>query len=262
MNIREKCERIWEGYKLYASTAYVPRRGFELVGLTETIDNASVPVDEIFECRGESGLEHQAKTTWLAFAFSENFPDFFDSEFIRQPSKARNYYLFYLVSAVVLNHDVGEVLTGDIPDNGNPMHYTKDATEREVFGNTVNQAFGYNCYPMEAMFKQFQDKRTHLGKAMYALDKIEAVLTLLFLESYGHCGVQGDIEKTEQDAYYMNVTRSDNPTDCWAAHVKELIMGYPEEIIEPTFELLRVAVLDVRGEMFEWWDRVSQGKDI
>lgn len=37
--------------------------------------------------------------------------------------------------------------------------------------------------------------------------------------------------------------------------MKSLIQDFPETITGPVFGLLKVAVEDVRGEMFDWWDR-------
>lgn len=263
MNVKEKCKRIWEGYKLYASTAYVSRKGFELVGMTElTDDRVPMNADEIFRRRGESGLEHQAKTAWLSVAFNENFPHYFADRW-----SSSNYSWFttyssaYLAIVVALNHDIGEVSTGDIPDNGNPLHDTKDAIEHEVFEKMVSNVCNRNKDEIMAVFDEFQDKNSLIGKAIYALDKIEAVLNLLFLEQYNHYGAMGiGPFVTEQDKRYMRMTHSSNATDCWAAHVKELLLDYPRNIMEPVFSLLQVAVEDVRGEMFEWWDQDPLGK--
>ena len=248
MSLREKCERIWESYKLFASTAFVARKGFELVGLTRGTD-LPLPVVETFERRGESGLEHQAKVAWLAVAFAENFPMFF-GEMPLGPS----YELFYKMIVVELCHDVGEVATGDIPDDGNALHGTKDEREREVVASLM-QVFRHNDKCLTEMFQEFQNKNTRAGQALYALDKIEAVLTLIFLEQYEHYGAMNEKPSvTEQDRHFMKLTHTSCATDCWAAHVKAPIQDYSEEIVGPVFELLRVAVEDVRGGMFEWWD--------
>lgn len=245
-NLRRKCEKIWEGYKLFASAAYVSRKGFELTGLTRNTGD-SAPVAETFERRGDSGLEHMAKTAWLAVAFKENFPTFFSRA-------ASSHELFYRMLIVELCHDVGEVAIGDIPDDGNALHDTKDAAEREVF-EMMTRSFDRSGVHVARLFAEFQEKDTCLGRAMYAIDKIEAVLTLIFLEQYEQYGV---IDKkpfvTNADRHFMRLTHTPCATDCWAAHVKALLLDYPTEITEPIFCLLRVAVEDVRGEMFEWWD--------
>lgn len=124
----EAYKRIWDGYRLYAGTAYVSRKGFELVGLTKDTE-MPLPVAETFVRRGESAMEHQAKTAWLAMAFNDNFPLFFSD-------MDSAYSLAYLMMTVGLCHDVGEVAIGDIPDDGNPLHDKKDAAEREVFKKT------------------------------------------------------------------------------------------------------------------------------
>lgn len=248
MNLRKVCEQIWDGYKLFASTAYVSRKGFELVGMTKET-GMPVPVAETFERRGESGLEHQAKVAWLAVAFAENFPMFFGELFLSSV-----YELFYEMLIVELCHDVGEVAVGDIPDDGNALHDTKDEAEREVF-NSLMHVFSRSDVRLAKMFLEFQNRNTPVGQALYALDKVEAVLTLLFLEQFDHYGVMDKKPLvTDSDRHFMRLAHTSCTTDCWAAHTKALIQGYPKEVTEPVLELLRVAVEDVRGEMFEWWD--------
>ena len=245
MNIKEACERIWEGYKLYVSTAFVMRKGVELVGLTNETE-VPLPVAETFERRGESGMEHQAKMAWLCMAFVENFPDFFAESMTKDE-------LSYMLLAVSLCHDVGEVATGDIPDDGNALHGTKNEAEREVFRRLMGSC-SRNGERMLEIFRQFQDKDTFLGQAVHALDKLETVLNLLFLEQFEHYGVMNKKPfVTESDRHFIHVTHTVCTTDCWAAHTKALIQDYPNEITEPVFGLLEVAVRDVRGEMFEWW---------
>lgn len=247
MSSREEAyKRIWDGYRLYAGTAYVSRKGFELVGLTKDTE-MPLPVAETFVRRGESAMEHQAKTAWLAMAFNDNFPLFFSD-------MDSAYSLAYLMMTVGLCHDVGEVAIGDIPDDGNPLHDKKDAAEREVFKKLM-AACPHNGKFFVKAFGELQSKNVLRGKALYALDKLEAVLTLLFLEQYEHYGVMNKKPfVTESDRHFMRVTRTSCTTDCWAAHTKSLIQNFPETITEPVFGLLKVAVKDVRGEMFEWWD--------
>lgn len=248
MDLRKVCERIWDGYKgIFARTAYVPRKGFESVGMTKETE-ALPPVVKTFKRRGESGLEHQAKVAWLAAVFADNFPRFFGDSSL-DPSCD----LFYSVFIVGLCHDVGEVTSGDVLDDGNALSGTKDETEREVF-NSLMHVFRHSDARLAKIFKEFQDKSTHAGKALHALDKIESILTLLFLEQFKHYGAMDNKPlMTDSDRHFVGATRTSCTTDCWAARVKSLTQGYPKEITEPVFELLRVAVEDVRGEMFEWW---------
>lgn len=256
---QKACTRIWEGYKIYALTAMVQRNGFHLVGVADNLSDIlsgpsnadGLQVADMFALRGESVLEHQAKVAWLAAAFHSNFTGyFFDNT--DGPMSARNFN--YLIPVVVgLCHDVGELATGDVPDDGNPEHGTKDATEFETYLTMLESFMGDDWYEFRKVYREFQTKSSALGQAIYALDKVEAVLTNLLLESYGKCGsLEAKPTITGSDKYYMEQTGSDKPADCWGAHMCSLIREFPNHILKPITELLRVAFCDVRGEVPDW----------
>lgn len=248
MKVYEACERIWEGYKLYAGTAFVMRKGVELVGLTARTE-AMLDVAETFERRGESIMEHQARTAWLYSALASNFPDGFSTHHMMLTDA-------WQTIAVAIGHDVGEIAIGDIPDDGNPLHDQKDAAELEMFEKLLCAYAPRDRGDLYMAFKNFQAKDSLRGKALHAVDKVEAVLHLLYLEFYDHYGVM-DLKPfvTDSDRRFMRFAGSNCTTDCWAAHVKYMIRNYPENIRGPVLGLMDVAVRDVRGEAFEWWEK-------
>ena len=230
------------------------RSGFPLIGLTNPL-NQSESVSGMFRRRNESILEHSAKVVYLASAMMSHFPGFFGSnklEFEDYPSE-----LWVTITAALL-HDVGEIATGDIPDDGNPLHDTKDEIEREFFNGQMAPAYSLEDYSLiRRMFTSFQNHDTPAGQALHCLDKIEAILMLLWLEQYEAYGeITAKPLPTEQDRGFMFLTGTPCATDCWAAHTKTLIDDYPSRITNHIYALLRAAVLDVRGEWFGWWDNV------
>lgn len=250
---QEKCKKIWEGYRLYSATAYVIRKGFELVGLSEVgeIEN----VKNTFLKRGESVLEHQAKTAWLCGVFASNFVDFFDGN---DMSLADFWYL----TTVLLCHDVGEVAIGDIPDDGGAARIDKDVTELKVLLGFTEAYDNVDSCILLDIFRSFQVKDTKYGEALYALDKLEAVMTLLLLERNGHTSV--NLEKkylTEADRYYMELTGTNCAADCWAAHLVVNTKGFSDVVTRPVLTLLETAMIDVRGGLPEWYCRLKGQKE-
>lgn len=249
-------KRIWEAYQLYAKTATVRRKGFELCGMTFPTANETLDFGESFAVRGESDLEHQAKVAWLLLAFTggENFlRDYFLSAILN-----RDGIGLWSLFAVALCHDIGEVETGDIPDDGNALHETKDETERRVF-EEMSEIYSPEYFRREiarATFRCFQEKENNFGMLLFTLDKLEAVLMQLLCEKYGCLGkTTAKPYATELDNYYMRETGSESSADCWAAHMCSLIRDFPEWIKEPVSGLLDAAVRDVRGEPFAWWNK-------
>ena len=241
------CQRIWEGYKVYASGASVVRKGFELVGVAK-ITNDSLDLNSTFRRRSESILEHQAKVAWLATAFISNFPGYFGE----QNNFVSPLNIWFLITTA-LCHDVGETASGDIPDDGNPLHDTKDGDELAVFKRFVS-AYAFNeRRGLVELFEAFQDKTSRPGQALYALDKLDAVLTHMVLESHGVYGlISSKKNPTERDLQCAKQVGSDAAADVWGVQMFSKLEDFPAEVVQPAFTMLSVASLDVRGEEFPW----------
>lgn len=244
-------EMVWEAYQLYAKTAAVRRKGFELAGMTEKTDDIVPDIAESFMARGESDLEHQAKVAWLALAFMAG-PAGYRIIWPRGPVET------WAIATVALCHDVGEVEIGDIPHDGNALHDTKDEIELKVISEMaeIYSTANWRRSRMLFAFTEFQNKTTPCGMALFALDKLESVLMQLLCEKHGCCGMITARENpTELDKYFMRMTKSEKSSDCWAAHTCSLIRDFPDWIKCPVLTLLDVAVRDVRGEPFAWWNK-------
>ena len=249
----EACQRIWEAYKLYAYHSFVLRTGHWLVGVTKPpldwVDREDF-VGKTFYERSESDLEHQAKTAWLYSVFSSNFPNFFNKS-------VGCYHDWWLATVVANIHDTGEMV--DIPDDGNEQHGAKNNDEFLILEEFVKAYSKKDATDLLEVFMGFQDRSSRMGLALYALDKLEAVLMLLYLEEHGNCGyITNKPSPTDQDSYVMDVIKTSCATDCWAAHMVACIKDFPQEIVEPVMMLLDVAVCDVRGEEFPWLDKIIQ----
>lgn len=241
------CERIWRGYQLYANCASVIRKGFELVGATN-ITNDSLNFNSTFLRRGDSALEHQAKTAWLASVFLSNFPDFFGKGITCETSPEVWTYI-----TTALCHDIGESKIGDIPDDGGPLHDNKDAVELEVFQGFIYAYSFFDRKELTKMFKSFQKKDSHPAQALFTLDKTEAVLMLLVLEKSGIYGsLKMKENPTKRDLDFAKKTGSNLAADIWGAQMAARLENFPPEITFPVYELLNVASRDVRGEPFTW----------
>ena len=251
-NVSEACKRIWDGYVLYVKSAAVTRRGVEMLGLADTLGGSGKEVAEAFFCRGESDLEHQAKVGWLTLAFLNNFPGFLGE----LSNKSGFQPEIWSLLTVALCHDIGEVETGDIPDDGRPEHDLKDGTELKVFKVLMGAFRPYNASESIAVFERFQQKRPSTGVALFMLDKLEAVLTLLFLEKHGAIGnLENKANLTTQDKYFMEAANSNNPADVWAIHFKLVAQGFSRNLFEPVLKMMETAFIDVRGKLPEWWDK-------
>lgn len=257
--------RIWKGYKLLAETAYVMRSGFQLIGIAEmNDDDGNIP--STFKRRDESILEHAAKVCYLCTAFMSHLPNFFDpgadlslsaSGYLNHSNESPIASDWAVITTALL-HDVGEIATGDIPDDGNMEHESKDESERILFDCLMAPAYSREDFSLlRKSYADFQDHQTLTGQAIYCLDKLEAILQLIWLEQFEVYGlITAKPASTAQDLHFSALIGTPCATDVWAAHTKARIKDLPDSITRHAYELLRVAVVDVRGEWFPWWDKI------
>ena len=256
MVVREAdARRIWEAYKMFSGTSYIVRTGFQCFGLTQdySVEWLDGIANKFYE-RGQSSLEHQGNVTLLCNLFSSNFPGFFGQNTLT----AQEFQHIWALSMVSLFHDVGEIKVGDLPDDGRRAHAVKQAEEYKAFLKFVETGFS----PDDARdiidgYKAFSDHNSYMYNALYALDKADAVLTLIFLEKNGVIGnMKHKVDYTRLDKKTMEVTGTSNPVDCLALHLKMIFenLNLPDGITEPIYAVLRVAILDTRNEFFNWWN--------
>lgn len=240
---------IWKGYQCLEQTPSVLRSGYRLIGIAAQVDDGE-GITERFYRRGESVLEHSAKVAYLVSAFMSHFPKFFGTQCDKEAS-------VWAIITTALLHDVGEVPIGDIPDDGNSLHDGKDAMERHFVKNHMAPAFSLDESELFLdTYDDFQQHKTIVGQALYALDKLEAVLHLIWMESFDSYGtITAKPVPTTSDLEYARITGTPCATDCWSAHIKDRLKGFPDQITEHVFGLMRTAVTDVRGEWFEWWNQ-------
>lgn len=248
-------KRIWNAYEMYSRTAYVVRTGFQCFGLTQPYDrNWLKRESDIFFERGQSSAEHQANVAFLCSVFSSNFPAFFKQEVL----SAQDFQYLWVLTTVALLHDVPEGVIGDICDDGRPEHAAKDKKEGQIYNKFVEMGFNRNdAKALIDGFNNFQEKRGSIYSGAYALDKADAVLTLIFLEKHDCIGnIKAKDQPTPLDRETMRVTGTTNPVDCLALHLKMIFEYYhmPESITEPIYAVIRAAIIDVRGSFFKWWD--------
>lgn len=256
-NFEESARDIWEAYKIVFSSSFVVRKGFQCFGMTQNYDVGWLKKKaDIFFQRGQSALEHGANVSFLCDTFSSHYPGFFDQTY----QGAQNFSMIWPVTTVALLHDTPEAKIGDICDDGRPEHATKAEKEIELFNQFADLAFSEkDTKEIKDGFLDFQEKTSYNYKALFSLDKFDPILTLIILEGK-EC--KGNMKRknggpTSLDKETMRVTDTTNPVDCLTLHLKMIFEYYdiPESITGPIYAVLRVAIMEVRGSFFDWWDR-------
>lgn len=230
---------IWRCYQRLKSESEVIRSGFGLYGVYQ-FDMAK-PFDRQ---RSESDLEHTAGLTWLTALVSMFYPGLIP---------ASQMALSMLVALV---HEIGETELGDIPDDGLRDENKKRAIEHEVLQGLISDLPPFFRRRILIGFTELQARTTERGRIMYCLDKLETILQGLIYESEGRGGDYHYKMKqrriSQQDRNNIRDTGSCKLVDIWSKHFLEKIADFPEA---PIFtDILRAAVVDIRGEWFSWYE--------
>ena len=236
-----KAENIWRAYKMVKQQAEVIRSGFACYGIYQVVGG------KYDRMRSESDLEHAAGLTALVMSFSMWYPELI-------PAEDR---LTFMQTAMI--HDLGEIATGDIPDNGTRDAAAKDRAELEVMNSFAELLPAAEIKDTLALFTEFQQRSTRRGKILYLADKLEAVLQTFFYEAEGRVGWLGlepSYRPSDRDIEYSDATKDSTTASTWSYHFYQItreLSAEDSEIVDPFIEVLAEAALSVRGKWFDWW---------
>jgi len=245
---------LYEAYATFMSLANVRRMGFAKCGSNgrplrrKGLNEITEP---FFKMREQSDAEHTFGTMVLAFLLPIFYPDTFTKEDT----------LAYI--ATMLHHELGEVVCGDIPEDGTRINASQDKQELSFLKKFLSE-----YYPREAaeenltLYRGFLDKNTEIGRNAFLIDKTDAVLYNLFLEQSGRPGsIKWRTEhfgcKTAEgvigDSECAEITKSDLPSDNWlcslVSNTKE-VLTYSDFVIFR--EIIQSAAYVVRGGEMDW----------
>ena len=201
--MRQDTSIIWEKYvKFKAGLSAVPRTGFYLAGCYPKPENKFFDIT-----RGESDLEHVAGTVFLTKLIVDFFPEIIP------------FWQYGDYVSVLLLHEIGEIETGDIPDDGTRDNEKKDAEEFESLAEYLT---GFQSKNSLNIFRELQQRSRIRGENLYMIDKLDAIFQGLIFEMNGHGGTLG-VKKTvvgtlsERDRKLSEMVGTGDLVDIFAA---------------------------------------------
>ena len=245
---------IWEKYKFYKKGREVVRSGFGLCGAyssgyTDGMRRDAATIETI--------LEHQAATTALAAMILRLYPGIL-------PDDTHCHLL-----ELMLFHDVVEVESGDLADDGHLDKVKKAERERQAMQDFAGGVWGVNDLPYSFELLERTDGRPMLvaehddnalfGQLAYMIDKTEAILQLAFFELNGvKPNLDYKVEHfggiTDRDKFYQLITGSSYSLDVWAAHFYDFAKSYKEFWLFRA--IIETAYQEVRGCHPRWIDKI------
>lgn len=150
----------------------------------------------------------------------------------------------------MLMHDVGEIKRGDALDDGSGEHEARLKDEAEVFEEMLTYLPESEVEWFRTMRERFENYEGHTAGLDKIIDKLEAILYLLFLETKGLFGWLRNKEyPSERDLKMAEFAGTDCCTDVWTVHYRTMAEKVPVDIREVANSILRQSFLTVRGEV-------------
>ncbi len=230
---------LWRNYEKFTDLTYVMRGGFIVSKMYRK------PTEEELHFRPESVAEHSARVANLLSEIMLYCPEAFSS------------YDKLAVMKVILDHDIGEIITGDIPDDGSPAHDAKAQTEldaiREFYAGIPESAESL----LLTYHQQFEDANTFLGQMLRMVDKVDAIGRLILYEKMGIYGNIYDKEPpSAMDVKFAEEIGTGNCTDVWARHLQWLMyekIHFYSSIAELGERFLREGLHSIGRSWFNFW---------
>lgn len=259
-NISVPSALIWQHYQLAHRGNLVIRSGFGLLGCYGDLYQQAI-AEHNLPRRPESDTEHASGCVELVKSFASHYPDLLPPNSYRRAENLMKY------------HDIGENQYGDRPDDGTQNKREKDYSELLGFASTAAlldpnerkvliEDFIRFQHPLS---KNFTDEERQLAQFARLIDKGETILSGLIYEKNGHGGTFRKKAHwhtiSEQDKFYLQHTGGDDSlVSVWSAHFIHKYHNY--QYFEQIFEVLKAAVIDVRGEWFPWYENFCAEFDI
>lgn len=174
------------------------------------------------------------------------------------------YYFFNaegrVIQKMALFHDVAEVKTGDIPDDGRPGHEEKLAREPELVAELLKELPPGERDAIVHFSSELQHEEksemSELVQSFWCADKAEAILYCLYLMSIGHpgCARHKGEQISTRDFEGCHATGEESAAAIWAYSYMVQSQKLPEKIYLLWDLLILTAAEDVYGADFRWRD--------
>lgn len=232
-------ETLWDNWNKYDDLDSVYRQGFlktKVYGfgneLKSTIDTYRV----------ESTLIHSGRAAMLFSDLIDLWPAYYEG--IDK----------YIALKVALNHDIGELIVGDVCDDGRKEHEDKKASE---WAAVVEH---YNSLPEDVylacryIHQQFEEASSFLGQSIKLTDKLDFLAKLIKLESQGY-DLENVKDFTKGDLRLASEINCYSLIDVCANRLRHLFVDhqFDQRLTQIGAQFLTCGLYTINRSFFEWW---------
>ncbi len=241
----ETGKRVYLAYRTQTLLCNVQRTGVSLCGVNGPAPDIKTYTG-FFENRMQSDAEHCNGMHILLSLIHDFYPEIIGPVMYSQ-------YDF-----IIDVHELGELPTGDLPDDGSRDNEKKDREELEFIQNYLNSTYDeFTAKQKYSLVLDFVNKTTAFGGTAYFLDKFDAIFRNFVYEYEGRCGHLMTKERegrlTEKDRHDIEICGTDTIADCWLCGLlcNPVVYNFPAAL-RVFIEIAQSAAVVERGYEMDW----------
>ncbi|MBQ6410122.1 HD domain-containing protein [Candidatus Saccharibacteria bacterium] len=230
---------LWDNWNKYDNLDSVMRQGFlkiKAYGYKKGIE------EMLQRYHSESTLIHSGRVAMLFSDMMDLWPAYYEGV-----DK-------YIALKVALNHDIGELVVGDICDDGREEHEDKKGPEWDAVVSHYSNLDERTCQDCKDIHQQFDEANTFLGQSIRLADKLDFLAKLIKMEGQGF---QLNNKKfySSNDWALAREIDSYKFVDIVGNHLRHLIndCNFDQRLVQIATGFIACGLHSINRPFFEWW---------
>lgn len=230
---------LWDNWYKYDDLDDIYRQGFLKIKAYGYGNKAKKTIKKYHV---DSTLTHSGRTAMLFSDMMDLWPSYF-----KDIDK-------YLALKVALNHDIGELVVGDVPDDGRKAHELKKDPEWEAIMNHYFNLPDEVYLMCKDIHWQFEEARTFLGQSIKLADKLDFVAKLIRMEGQGY-NLNAKAHFSVNDWVLARETGNHNFVDIVANHLRHMMKKnhFDKRLVQIAIGFITCGLDSIYRPFFEWW---------
>lgn len=235
---------LWDNWNKYDDLDKVYRQGFLKVKVYGYGDEAIPLLDRY---HAETTLTHSGRVAMLFSDMMDLWPAYY-----KDVDK-------YVALKVALNHDVGELVVGDVCDDGRKEHEEKKDAEWAAIEEHYIQLKDETYIRYKSVHREFEESNTFLGQSIRLADKLDFIAKLIKLQGLGY-----NLEKLDHltvgDFKLANEIECYDFIDICANHLRHMMAEchFDPRLVQIATQFLTCGLKSINRPFFRWWYRSTQ----
>lgn len=231
---------LWNNWNKYDDLDSVYRQGFLKIRAYGFGDEAKGLIDQYHV---STTLTHSGRSAMLFSDMMDLYPSYFKSV-----DK-------YAALKVMQTHDIGELVVGDVCDDGRAEHEDKKPSEWEAVVKHYNQLPEEMYLKCKCVHQDFEECKTFLGQSLKMADKLDFLAKLIKLEGQGYM-LDNKEYYSENDIALAEEIGSYKFIDIVGNHFRHLVIEYAfsQKLIDIATGFIACGLDSIQQPFYPWWN--------